>query len=92
MTILERVWRLLPDRCEVVDCRRCGMRGNENVVGGKIVCDYCYARNGNLEFRESPLSGWRLLAVAACFGVTVGMLALMTQVPLVQEHYSVETR
>jgi len=44
MTIFERLWRLLPDKCEGIDCDRLGVRGNENRVNGKILCDYCHAK------------------------------------------------
>lgn len=57
MTVIERLWGLLHDKCQVIDCARNGVRGNENSVGGKIVCDYCYSRQGNLIF----LKGSRLL-------------------------------
>lgn len=46
MTLTERLWRMLPDKCQCVGCCRKGMRGNENVIAGKIVCDYCYFRSG----------------------------------------------
>ncbi len=32
MTLLEWIWDKLPDKCEVADCARQGMRGNENRV------------------------------------------------------------
>lgn len=41
--IVERLWRLLPDKCEKCKGKRGGVRGNENVVGGVILCDYCSA-------------------------------------------------
>lgn len=44
MRFWEALWSLLPDRCEMPDCKRAGVRGNENNVGGKVVCDYCQAR------------------------------------------------
>ena len=44
ITILEWLWSWLPDRCEMPDCSRAGVRGNENRIDGKIVCDYCHAR------------------------------------------------
>lgn len=43
MTLLEWLWSFLPDRCEMPHCERRGVRGNENIFGGKIVCDYCHA-------------------------------------------------
>lgn len=47
-TLGERLWRMLPDKCQCLGCSRVGVRGNENVVGGKIVCDYCYLKSDNL--------------------------------------------
>ena len=40
----EKLWGLLPDNCEIEGCLREGVRGNENRIEGKIVCDYCYAQ------------------------------------------------
>ena len=34
----------LPDRCEMPGCLRHGVRGNENIIDGKRVCDYCHVR------------------------------------------------
>jgi len=59
MTWLEYFWCMLPDKCEVDDCSRLGVRGNENVVGGKIVCDYCYSRQGSLDFTRRWWRFWR---------------------------------
>lgn len=36
------LWSFLPDRCEMPGCTRQGVRGNENVVRGRIMCDYCH--------------------------------------------------
>lgn len=58
MRILESVWRLLPDKCEVEDCCRKGVRGNENLIYPFkddpfvdymhdfyiVMCDYCTMR------------------------------------------------
>lgn len=38
------LWDFLPDNCEMPDCCRKGTRGNENIINGKIVCDYCTAK------------------------------------------------
>jgi hypothetical protein len=45
---LEWLWILLPDRCEMEDCSRRGIRGNESIVlwdgwpgGRRLMCDYC---------------------------------------------------
>jgi hypothetical protein len=40
--ILAWLWSLLPDRCQNIGCQRKGIRGNENVVDGVILCDYCH--------------------------------------------------
>jgi hypothetical protein len=40
----EVLWALLPDECEIPGCERKGVRGNENMVMGRVVCDYCHAR------------------------------------------------
>ena len=47
----EWVWGFIPDDCEIADCCRVGVWGNENIVfprghekRGVIVCDYCSSR------------------------------------------------
>ena len=50
--ILEFLWGLLPDTCEVADCCRKGMRGNEKISYPFdwepdmyiVMCDYIRAR------------------------------------------------
>ena len=37
-------WRFLPDKCRQPGCCRQGMRGNENIVDGVVMCDYCHAK------------------------------------------------
>lgn len=37
----EWLWSLLPDECEDKDCCRKGIRGNENIINNKVLCDYC---------------------------------------------------
>ncbi len=37
----EWFWGILPDRCEAKDCRRMGIRGNENLENGIRLCDFC---------------------------------------------------
>lgn len=39
--ILEKLWMLLPDRCQICRGRNGGVRGNENVIDGVVMCDYC---------------------------------------------------
>jgi len=41
-SLLEWLWSLLPDECEIEGCGRGGVRGNENIIDDKIVCDYCH--------------------------------------------------
>lgn len=40
------LWSFLPDKCELAGagCPRKGVRGNENVVDGIVLCDYCMVR------------------------------------------------
>lgn len=42
MSLLSWLWSFLPDKCEMKLCSRKGIRGNENIVDGKIMCDYCH--------------------------------------------------
>lgn len=55
MKLREWLWRLLPDQCEVSDCCRKGVRGNENIIYPFeddemlkefyiIMCDYCNSK------------------------------------------------
>jgi hypothetical protein len=41
LTWKQWLWELLPDKCEQQDCLRLGVRGNEQIVGGMILCDTC---------------------------------------------------
>jgi hypothetical protein len=43
MEITNFLWRFLPDRCSMPHCTRFGVRGNENVVDGRLMCDQCHA-------------------------------------------------
>ena len=43
MKLIGWIWRLLPDKCEMPGCCRQGVRGNENIVAGKVMCDYCHS-------------------------------------------------
>ena len=52
MKLIEWLWGFLPDTCEVDDCCRKGVRGNENRIypfGDLpefyiVVCDYCNSK------------------------------------------------
>jgi hypothetical protein len=35
------------DNCELCHGASGGVRGNENIVGGKVICDYCHARQSS---------------------------------------------
>jgi len=37
-------WEALLDDCEICNGELGGVKGNENVIHGKKVCDYCYAK------------------------------------------------
>lgn len=41
-SLLEWLWNRLPDNCEIEGCSRQGVRGNENIIDEKIVCDFCH--------------------------------------------------
>ena len=36
---------LSKDNCEICHGEQGGVRGNENVVDGKLICDYCHSKN-----------------------------------------------
>ncbi|PHS61752.1 MAG: hypothetical protein COB09_16930 [Thalassobium sp.] len=42
--IAQFLWSFRPDNCEVEGCCRKGALGNENVIDGVIVCDYCHMK------------------------------------------------
>lgn len=54
MGLIERLWRLLPDKCDLPDCTRQGVRGNENRIAGRLVCDNWHA--GMMPpYRQEPI-------------------------------------
>jgi hypothetical protein len=58
MGLFSFLWRQLPDKCQAKHCTRRGVRGNENKIDGKILCDECFAihllrRGAALEFDET---------------------------------------
>lgn len=59
-----KLWRMLPDKCEMTECCGAGVRGNENRVDGLVMCDYChvdyrkrYPKNADVPEVEQQ---WRL--------------------------------
>lgn len=46
----------MTDRCQCADCP--GARGGVHVVGGKMVCSGCYARDGHIDFGLIGGSWW----------------------------------
>jgi hypothetical protein len=44
MSVIDWLWRFLPDRCAVWACDHFGVRGNENIIDGTLMCDNCSAR------------------------------------------------
>lgn len=45
----------IADKCQMPGCGRHGVRGNENIIGGTVMCDYCHA--AILERTETVHSG-----------------------------------
>ena len=41
--VQSKCWGFLPDKCEMPGCGRRGIRGNEVIVHGLIMCDDCHA-------------------------------------------------
>lgn len=41
--VLLKVMSQEKDRCQICKGSKGGVRGNENVIDGKLVCDYCHA-------------------------------------------------
>lgn len=39
------VMECLPDNCQVCNGEEGGMLGNENIVDGVVMCDYCHAKD-----------------------------------------------
>jgi len=55
--LTEWLWSFLPDRCEMPGCSRQGIRGNEGIIDGKLVCAYCYARiSEDAQYRYQDVS------------------------------------
>lgn len=43
---LEEVFaKYRPDNCEVCKGEKGGIRGNENIINGVVMCDYCHAED-----------------------------------------------
>jgi len=40
-TILLEIETLYPDNCSICKGQKGGVKGNENIIDGKIMCDYC---------------------------------------------------
>ena len=38
-----------PDNCEICKGTNLGVRGNENIIDGKVMCDYCHAAKAKKE-------------------------------------------
>jgi len=41
--LLEELWNMQKDKCEICNGENGGVLGNENVIDDVIVCDYCSA-------------------------------------------------
>ena len=46
-SVIAWFWALLPDKCQVSGCSRKGIRGNEQILYGIVMCDNCYAKRVN---------------------------------------------
>jgi hypothetical protein len=51
-----RHWMTLSDNCEICLGAKGGVRGNENVIGGIVACDYCHA-DGSADREVAERSG-----------------------------------
>jgi hypothetical protein len=45
MTLFEKLWAWLPDRCQMPGCKRRGIRGNEQIVDSLRMCDECATKH-----------------------------------------------
>ena len=70
MSFREWFWSLLPDTCEIDDCCRKGMRGNENLIYPwddlpefyVVMCDYCNSKYMSGELMKlDGITGRRLV-------------------------------
>lgn len=49
--LLNWLWGLLPDNCEISGCQHNGVRGNENILqDGRIACDDCSVKENKKEW------------------------------------------
>ncbi len=88
---IESVWRLLPDQCEGEGCPRQGVRGNENRVGGRLLCDDCSVHTMTGHIAKRPQ--WKRTQAPALHlhlweesGAIEGRLLVDTNVPLIDEY------
>jgi len=61
---VEYLWSLLPDKCarRGYGCLRRGVRGNENLIDGEILCDDCTVleqRKKERDLRRHKSTVWR---------------------------------
>jgi hypothetical protein len=75
VSIREWLWSLLPDTCEIDDCDRKGMRGNENLIKCDAypefyitMCDHCSSRYERGEVM--PVSGLNDMIMSKYSGIT----------------------
>jgi len=43
------------DKCEICHGKSGGVRGNENIIDGVIMCDYCTAKDMNIKKLQHEL-------------------------------------
>jgi len=57
--LAEWLWNFLPDKCEMDGCRRHGVRGNEQIVDGSVMCDDCCAIWMEAQRRQRKENEWK---------------------------------
>jgi hypothetical protein len=63
MTLFDRLWRLLPDRCQMPDCKRRGIRGNEQIVDSVRMCNECASKHLERELERTATAFERRLSL-----------------------------
>jgi hypothetical protein len=63
MTLFEKMWHLLPDRCQMPDCERHGVRGNEKIVDGLRMCNECATKRVQRDIERTAIDFERRLSL-----------------------------
>jgi hypothetical protein len=62
VTLFEKLWSLLPDRCQMPGCDRSGVRGKEKIIDGLRMCYGCLVKNVKKELERSAIAFERRLS------------------------------